>query len=133
VVIEIAIRRMLQAVREATAEWSRDHQWVEPAIGEYPGVLYSAGEHQRSPVCLLLRLAPFERPGYRPEIRGVYRRLVVWDISPGIDLRDKRGPGATDNQTTPSARELWNWATASPKKIWSRKEKDDVRRWLGEL
>ena len=124
VVIEVALRRMLQAIRDKNGDWCSDHRWVEPAICEYPALLFSSNESMPSPVCLLLRFAAFERPGYLPEIRGVYKRLVMWDLCPGIETHAPI--------YGPSSRDLWDWAIAPGERIWTEKEKSCVRKWLGE-
>jgi hypothetical protein len=127
VVLEIALRRMLQAVRGGDAIWSKDHQWVEPAICEYPAVLFSENKTAPSPACLLLRFAGFERTGYRPEIRGVYRRLTVWELTTEIDRRTGAG------SPTPPAAEIWRRAGAHPNQNWTQKEIENAKYWLGEV
>jgi hypothetical protein len=131
VVIEIALRRMLQVVRDPDGDWHRDHRWVEPAICEYPALLFSFGSRQPSPACLLLRFAAFERPGYRPEIRGVYKRLNIWDLVASIEAPAKQNADK-QSRPNPSARELWYWAIAPKEKIRDLKEINRVRKWLGE-
>jgi hypothetical protein len=123
VVIEIALRRMLEAIRDKNGDWSCDHRWVEPAICEYPAVLFSLTDKRPSPACLLLRLAAFERPGYLPEIRGFYKRLAIWDLCPGAETE-------TVTKRSPSARDLWDWATAPNDKIPGGIK--SAREWLGE-
>jgi SIR2-like protein len=124
VVLEIALRRMLAATRETPAPWSADHRWVEPAICEYPALLFSQSDVKPSPACLLLRFAGFERPRYRPEIRGVYRRLKIWELTPGIERRSA--------DAAPLAQHLWRWAVAAQDYKWQPKELADARRWLGD-
>jgi len=126
VVIEIAIRRVLCAIR-GDGEWRRDHRFVEPAISEYPAVLFSMRDaRQPSPVCLLIRFASFERPGYEPEIRGVYKSLTIWDLVAGVEPRQT---GAS-NKRFPSAGELWKWAIAADALVTNPKEVDCARRWF---
>ena len=127
VVLEIALRRMSQAFRlNATSgdgtpgAWSDDHAWVEPAICEYPAILISSSKAMPSPMCLLLRFAAFERPGYRPDIRGVYKRLTTWELAAGIAARPRRSPGAEA---------FWRWATASGTE-WTAKDVHDVDGWF---
>jgi len=131
VVLEIAIRRMLAAVRGGNASWGADHQWVEPAICEYPALLFSHSEREPSPACLLLRFAGFERVGYRPEIRGVYRRLKVWELIAGIEHRPSQGEPR--NRTAPRADEIWQWAVAHRDTVWSEQDVTNAKHWLGEL
>ena len=122
---------MLQTIRDPNGDWCRNHRWLEPAICEYPAVLFSTNERQPSPACLLLRFAAFERAGYRPEIRGVYKRLTIWDLIAGIEPREKQNAEPL-KKVCPSARELWQWAMAPKNKTWTQEEITCVRKWLGE-
>ena len=136
VVVEIALRRMIQASRAATADfWSRAHAYLEPAICEYPAVLISLSDERPSPTCVLLRFAGFERPGYRPEIRGAYKRLVVWELTAGVEARTRRRPAPAaregDRDQSPSAHDLWRWATMPIDYQWRPKDVQSARRWLG--
>jgi len=145
VVVEIALRRMIQAYRTKSApRWTDDHGYVEPAICEYPAILISPSDETPSPTCVLLRFAGFERAGYRPEIRGAYKRLTIWDLTAGIEPRLRRTPASvrrsgvqrstkaarTATHRSPGAHDLWRWATAPPDHSWGVQDRKNARRWL---
>jgi len=146
VVVEIALRRMIQAYRTTGARrWTDDHGYVEPAICEYPAILISQSDEHPSPTCVLLRFAGFERAGYRPEIRGAYKRLTIWDLTAGVEPRLRRTTRSSARRPrvlestkvaraashrSPGAHDLWRWATAPPDHSWGEQDRRNARRWL---
>jgi hypothetical protein len=145
VVLEIALRRMIHASRQhKLGDWTSDQAHLEPAICEYPAVLISLSDELPSPTCVLLRFAGFERPGYRPQLRGVYKRLVIWELAAGVGLRaradDARPSGAgsagqlldPEQSRSPGAEDLWWWATAPVDHPWTTNDIHNATRWLGD-
>ena len=111
VVVEVALRRMAAAFAKTPLAWSDPEPWsnpsprLEPTACVLPSVALSPGKDKPAPLCLTIGFEGFGRAARPVPVEGLYRHRVFWN------LLMQELPWTAADQRTPSADDLWRWAS----------------------
>jgi hypothetical protein len=111
-VLELALRSAIARWRGEPGKWAADTSWVRPGeVGRPPQLLFSRGQDAPTPLSLTVRLTAFDRIRSLAARQTCLRSNIVWQLEPA-DLPWRRRPRSADDLTaTPSAEEIWHWAS----------------------